>query len=72
MNQLHPGHDQLHSVALLFRCDALLLVNWLSMFRNKFANTSPWTEIFLYISTLDFEYNRLSRNVAYQPPSGTT
>jgi len=72
MCQMHPGPDQLHSVTSLLRCEALLLVNWLSIFRNKLAHKSSSSEIFPNISILGYENTRLSRNVAYQIQSGTT
>ena len=46
----------IHYPSLMY---ALLLVNWLPTFRNKHAHIYPWIEIFLNISTLEYETTRL-------------
>jgi hypothetical protein len=38
--QFHPGYDQLHSVSVLVKCDAVSPGNWLWIFCNKFTHTS--------------------------------
>ena len=45
--------------------------NLLSTFRYKLANTSSWSEIFLILSTFEFENNRVCRKVEYHTPSDT-
>jgi len=59
--QFHPGRDQLHSVSLLLRCDAVLLGNLLSIFGNTIAHISLWSKIFLILSKLEYETTRLSK-----------
>ena len=59
--QFHPGCDQLHSVSLLLRCDAVSLCNLLSFFRSKIAHISLWSKIFLILSKLEYETTRLSK-----------
>jgi len=66
----YTGNDQ-YSAFLLVRCDAVLPGNKLSTFRYKLAQTSAWNEIFLILSTLEYEKTGLSRNVQYQLPSDT-
>jgi hypothetical protein len=69
--QYHPGCDQLHSISLLLRCAAVSPGNLLSTFRNKLAHTSSWREIFLILSNLEYEINKMSRKVDYRLPSDT-
>jgi len=71
MRQFYLGCDQLHAVSLLLRCDAMSMGNLLPKCRNKLAHTSSWSEIFLILSTLEYETTSLSRNVECRLSSNT-
>ena len=51
--QFHSGCDQLRSVSLLVRCDAVTPGNWLSTFRIIIENKTSLSEIFLIMLTVN-------------------
>ena len=66
---LHSWIQSIHSVSLLMRCDVLSPGKFLSTFRNKLANTSSGSEIFLILSILRYETTSLFQNFEYRIPS---